>query len=156
MESTSLIEDVIRLRYNPFTLAPVMMAFYSNCRVPKNNVILYSIILPLVTSRRWMTQTQRVTKRSKLSHWIDKDLLPLSGVSERIEAWKDLSPATLQYCIDREWAGIDGNNNVVISDLFDSKVYENDILFSNASRLGVLLGNMTVEEILLSLGIRNL
>lgn len=156
MEGTSLIEDIIRLRYNPFTLAPVLMAFYSNCHVPTNSVILYSVILPLITSKKWLAEVQRVRRDSKLSHWVKDDSLPLSGLLDRVEAWRGLSPAALQYCIDREWASIDENNNVVVSDQFEPKIYEKEILFSNAKKLGVLFGDNTVENILLSLGIREI
>jgi len=152
---SNLIENVICLRYNAFTMAPVLMSFYLSCTVAHNNVLLFSIILPLISSNKGVKELLRMRKGSRLYAWIKDDKLPMAGFENRMESWKQLSLASFQYSIDMEWCEVDEQNNVKVTDKFKQSEYAQPI-HKNAKNLSNLFNGMTVEDIFVTLGIREL
>ena len=73
MKGKTLNQDLQVIKYNIFSLAPIIMSFYKECYTKQDNILLSYIIIPLVFSRKWNDTLLNTQKRSNLIHWIKEN-----------------------------------------------------------------------------------
>lgn len=150
---SSIISEVVKIKYNSFTLAPAMLSYYETCKVKQDNVLLVYLLFPVVLNSDWIFKLPRVQKRSRLESWVRDNKLHIEGLPERLSTFQHLSETTLQYCIDMEYAKMDENNNVIV---VNNPYKKKGNFVDSAVRLTTLLGNSTPAKIYATLGIREL
>lgn len=150
----NIVTDVLKIKYNALTLAPAMVAFYEECKVERDNLLLLYLVFPVIINPDWLSRLPKVQSNSRLETWARKNLLYLEGLPDRFVTFKQLSEHTFQYCIDMGYLTITDNNNVlVIKNIED----QNKTLISkSASRLAKLFSTNTVLKIYSILGIREI
>lgn len=150
----NITEDIVKIKYNAFTLAPVLLAFYACCHVERDNILLYKLIIPILSSKHARNGALFVRRTSSLSSWIIDDKLDLAGIEERVDCLKTCSLTALQYCFDQGWATVDDKNNVVVSLNSElKKVITENYMCKNAQSLNKLFDNLSVADILLQFGL---
>ena len=149
---SNIISDVVKIKYNPFTLAPAMLSYYETCQVKHDNLLLMYLLFPVVLNSDWMAKLPRVQSRSRLETWVKNNQLHIEGLSERMTTFQHLTETTLQYCIDMEYCRVDEKNNVTVV----RNPYKKGYFMDAAIRLTKLLGNSSPAKIYATLGIREL
>ena len=150
---SNIISEVVKIKFNSFSLAPAMLSFYENCHVKQDNVLLLYLLFPVVLNSDWIGGSPKAQKRSRLETWVKENRIHIEGLPERISTFQRLSETTLQYCIDMEYARLDEKNNVVVtSNPFKSKGRYTD----SAIRLTRLIGTSTPAKVYATLGIKEL
>lgn len=153
---SNIISEVIKIKYNPFTMAPVLLSYYEACKVDYDNVLLVYLLFPVILSSDWMQGSPRVQTRSRLETWVRDNKLHIEGLPERLQTFQYLSETTLQYCIDMEYAKVDENNNViVVNNPYKSKGRK-ALFEDSATRLAKLFGTNSPTTIYATLGIKEL
>lgn len=150
---SNIISEVVKIKFNSFTLAPAMLSYYENCQVKRDNVLLLYLLFPVVLNSDWIGGSPRAQKRSRLETWVKENRIHVEGLPERISTFQRLSETTLQYCIDMEYAKVDEKNNVVVT----KNPFKNKGGFiDSAIRLTRLIGNSTPAKVYATLGIKEL
>ena len=149
---SNIISDVVKIKYNPFTLAPAMLSYYETCQVNHDNMLLMYLLFPVVLNSDWMAKLPRVQSRSRLETWVKNNQLHIEGLSERMTTFQHLTETTLQYCIDMEYVRVDEKNNVTVV----RNPYKKGYFMDAAIRLTKLIGNSSPAKIYATLGIREL
>jgi hypothetical protein len=150
---SNIISEVVKIKFNSFNLAPAMLSYFENCQVKQDNVLLLYLLFPVVLNRDWIGGSPRAQKRSRLETWVKENRIHVEGLPERITTFQRLSETTLQYCIDMEYAKVDGKNNVVVTNNpFKNKGRYTD----SAIRLTRLIGSSTPAKVYATFGIREL
>ena len=152
VKGKTLNEDLQVLKYNIFSLAPIILSFYKECCTKQDNVLLSYIIIPLIYSRKWADILLSIQKRSNLVHWIKENKVPVEGLSDRIHFFKNYTTSALQYCFDMKWAFIDDNNNIILTDNKEWDIVQN-INMKSAVKINYLFKDMTVAQVYSSLGL---
>ena len=153
---SNIISEVIKIKYNSFTMAPVLLSYYESCKVKRDNVLLVYLLFPVILSSDWMQSSPRVQIRSRLEAWVRDNRLHIEGLPERLQTFQHLSETTLQYCIDMQYAIVDENNNVVVvNNPFKAKGRKSHFEDS-ATRFAKLLGSNSPTTIYSTLGIKEL
>lgn len=147
-----MISDVVKIKYNPFTLAPAMLTYYENCQVEHDNILLMYLLLPVVLNSDWIQKLPKVQSRSRLESWVKTGRLHIEGLSERMITFQHLTETTLQYCIDMEYVRVDENNNITVV----RNPYKKGCFMDAATRLTRLLGKSSPAKIYATLGIKEL
>lgn len=149
---SNIISDVVKIKYNSFTLAPAMLSYYETCQVKQDNILLMYLLFPVVLNSDWIYKLPRVQSRSRLETWVKNNQLHIEGLSERMTTFQHLTETTLQYCIDMEYVRVDEKNNVTVV----SNPYKRGYFMDAATRLTKLLGKSSPAKIYATLGIREL
>ena len=149
----NIISDIVKIKYNSFKLAPVVLSYYENCQVKKDNILLLYLLFPIVLNRDWIMGSPRVQKRSRLETWVRDNKIHVEGLPERISTFQRLSETTLQYCVDMEYIKVDEKNNVIVKyNPFKGK----ERFVASAIRLTKLIGSSTPAKVYATLGIKKL
>ena len=149
---SNIISEVVKIKFNSFSLAPAMLSYFENCQVKRNNVLLLYLLFPVVLNSDWIGGSPRAQKRSRLETWVKENRIHVEGLPERISTFQRLSETTLQYCIDMEYARLDEKNNVVVINNPFGKARYTD----SAIRLTKLIGTSTPAKVYATLGIKEL
>lgn len=150
---SNIISEIVKIKYNPFTLAPAMLSYYENCKVERDNVLLLYLLFPVVLNSDWMMYAPRAQKRSRLETWVKENKIHLEGLPERISTFQRLSETTLQYCIDNDYMEVDDKNNVVVK----YNPYQGKGRFAaSAISLSRLIGKTAPAKVYATLGIKEL
>lgn len=149
--------DILTIRNNAFTLTPILVSFYSECKQREDNLFLALVVLPLLFNEEWVEKKQVIRVDSRLQTWVIDNKFRIEGLPSRIDYFQDITIKCLQYAIDMKWLTIDGTtvtynqDNVVWS---NSKFYKEQI--DNAKNLNKLFKDMSVADILTILGIKDI
>lgn len=148
-------KDLQSIKYNAFSLAPLLLSFFKECQVSNDNVLLAYLVLPLIYSEKWSCMNYRINSNSDIRNWIVQDKMPTNGLTERMYFFRDFTTTVLQYCFDRKWAVLDSNNNVKVRNIkeWDKPT---DTTVKYASKINNLFHGMSVAQIYSSLGIDKL
>ena len=150
---SNIISEVVKIKFNSFTLAPVVLSYFENCQVKRDNVLLLYLLFPVVLNSDWINGSPRAQKRSRLESWVKDNKIHIEGLPERIATFRHLSETTLQYCIDMEYASLDDRNNVVVK----VNPYKNKSIYTDSAiRLTRLIGSSSPAKVYATLGIREL
>jgi len=149
---SNIISDVVKIKYNSFTLAPAMLSYYETCQVKQDNILMMYLLFPVVLNSDWILKLPRVQSRSRLETWVKDNKLHIEGLSERMATFQHLTETTLQYCIDMEYVKLDENNNVTVV----NNPYGKGYFMDAATRLTKLIGKSSPAKIYATLGIREL
>lgn len=155
IKGKTLDSDLRKIKYNAFYLAPILLSFYKECHIKKDNVLLAFLIFPILFNSSWKQQNVNIRKGSKLEKWVLNNKMPLEGVHDRIKYFSVHTTTVLQFCFDQGWALLDDKNNIVLTDkvLFDANPTK---LMVNAEKFNCLIENMSVTQIYSTLGISKL
>lgn len=148
---SNIVSEVIKIKYNFFTLAPAMLSFYESCQVKQNNVLLMYLLFPIILNSDWIGERPRIRKDSRLEKWVKNNRIHVEGLPERITTFEHLTETTMQYCIDMGYAYIDENNVIVVK-----KPSQNRLFVATAEKLAKLMGESSPAKIYATLGIREL
>ncbi len=149
--------DILTIRNNVFTLTPILVSFYSECKLREDNMFLALVVLPLLFNEEWVEKKQVIRVDSRLQTWVIDNKFRIEGLPSRIDYFHDITIRCLQYAIDMKWLTIDGttvtfnNDNSVWS---NSKFYREQI--DNAKNLNKLFKDMSVADILTILGVKDI
>ena len=149
--------DILTIRNNVFTLTPILVSFYSECKQREDNLFLVFVVLPLLFNEDWVEKKQVIRVDSRLQTWVIDNKFRIEGLPSRIDYFQDITIKCLQYAIDMKWLTIDGttimfnNDNSVWS---NSKFYREQI--DNARNLNKLFKDMSVADILTILGVKDI
>lgn len=149
---SNIISDVVKIKYNFYTLAPAMLSYYETCQVKQDNILLMYLLFPVVLNSDWINKLPRVQSRSRLETWVKDNRLHIEGLNERMTTFQHLTETTLQYCIDMEFVRVDEKNNVTVV----SNPYKKGDFVDAATRLTKLLGKSSPAKIYATLGVREL
>ncbi len=149
---SNIISEVVKVKFNPFTLAPVVLSYFENCQVKRDNVLLLYLLFPVVLNSDWIGGSPIAQKRSRLETWVKDNKIHIEGLPERITTFQRLSETTLQYCIDMEYVALDNKNNVVVKE----NPYKKSRYTDSAVRLTRLIGSSSPAKVYATLGIREL
>lgn len=150
---SNIISEVVKVRFNSFTLAPVVLSYYENCQVKRDNVLLLYLLFPVVLNSDWIGGSPRAQRRSRLETWVKENKIHVEGLPERIATFQRLSETTLQYCIDMEYATLDDKNNVVVK----TNPYKSRSRYTDSAvRLTRLIGSSSPAKVYATFGIREL
>lgn len=149
---SNIISDVVKIKYNSFTLAPAMLSYFETCQVEQDNILMMYLLFPVVLNSDWIFKLPRVQSRSRLESWVKDNKLHIEGLSERMATFQHLTETTLQYCIDMEYVKLDEKNNVTVV----KNPYRKGYFMDAATRLTKLLGKSSPAKIYGTLGIREL
>lgn len=155
MSKKTIDKDLQSIKFNAFSLAPLILSFFKDCRVSNDNVLLAYIVLPLIYSEKWSSLNYRINTNSNIENWIVQDKMPINGLIDRMYFFMDFTTTILQYCFDRKWAVLDSNNNVMVQNVqeWDKPT---DVTVKYASKINNLFQGMSVAQIYSSLGIDKL
>lgn len=155
MSKKTIDKDLQSIKFNAFSLAPLILSFFKDCRVSNDNVLLAYIVLPLIYSEKWSSLNYRINTNSNIENWIVQDKMPINGLIDRMYFFVDFTTTILQYCFDRKWAVLDSNNNVMVQNVqeWDKPT---DVTVKYASKINNLFQGMSVAQIYSSLGIDKL
>lgn len=149
--------DILTIRNNVFTLTPILVSFYSECKQREDNLFLAFVVLPLLFNEDWVEKKQVIRVDSRLQTWVIDNKFRIEGLPSRIDYFQDITIKCLQYAIDMKWLTIDrttvtfNNDNSVWS---NSKFYREQI--DNARNLNKLFKDMSVADILTILGVKDI
>lgn len=149
--------DILTIRNNVFTLTPILVSFYSECKQLEDNLFLALVVLPLLFNEEWVEKKQVIRVDSRLQTWVIDNKFRIEGLPSRIDYFQDITIKCLQYAIDMKWLTIDGTtitfnqDNTVWS---NSKFYREQI--DNAKNLNKLFKDMSVGDILTILGVKDI
>lgn len=149
--------DILTIRNNVFTLTPILVSFYSECKQKDNNLFLAMVILPLLFNEEWTEKKQNIRVDSKLPAWVMGNKFKIEGLPGRIDYFKDITIKCLQYAFDMKWLSISGTTisfNAERQEWAKSKFYKEQI--DNARNLNKLFKDMAVVEVLTILGIKDI
>ena len=149
---SNIISEVVKIKFNSFSLAPAMLSYFENCQVKQDNVLLLYLLFPVVLNSDWIGGSPRAQKRSKLETWVKENRIHVEGLPERISTFQRLSETTLQYCIDMDYARLDEKNNVVVT----NNPFVKGRYTDSAIRLTRLIGTSTPAKVYATLGIKEL
>lgn len=150
---SNIISEVVKIKYNSFSLAPAMLSFYENCKVEHDNILLIYLLFPVVMNSDWINGAPKVQKRSRLETWVRDNKIRVEGLPERISTFQHLSETTLQYCVDMDYVEVDANNNVVVK---NNPFRHKDLFATSAERLMRLFGKCSPAKVYATLGIKEL
>lgn len=155
MNKKTIDKELQSIKFNAFSLAPLVLSFFKECRVSNDNVLLAYLVLPLIYSEKWRFLNIRIRKDSDIRNWIAQDKVPINGLVDRMYFFQNFTTAILQYCFDRKWALLDESNNIKVQNVKD---WDNpkDKRIRFVSKLSILFRGMTVAQIYSSLGIDKL
>lgn len=147
----SSIEHIYTLYTNPFILSPLILEFYLSSRTYKDHdILLLSLILPLVLYPDSNSYLQNISKRSTLRTFL-KDRLRIAGLNSRIACHFSTSQLCLQHLIDQGSAEMQENMSVKI---LKPMRYDNSIYLKAATGLCKLFQPHDIPTIYRSLGVR--
>lgn len=155
MSKKTIDKDLQSIKFNAFSLAPLILSFFKECQVSNDNVLLAYLVLPLIYSEKWSSLNYRINTNSNIGNWIVQDKMPVNGLNERMYFFQDFTTTILQYCFDRKWAVLDSYNNVRVQNVqeWDKPT---DATLKYASKINNLFQGMSVAQIYSSLGIDKL
>lgn len=149
--------DILTIRNNVFTLTPILVSFYSECKQREDNLFLALVVLPLLFNEEWVEKKQVIRVDSRLQTWVIDNKFRIEGLPSRIDYFQEITIKCLQYAIDMKWLTIDGTmvtfkqDNAVWS---KSRFYREQI--DNAKNLNKLFKDMSVADILTILGVKDI
>lgn len=149
--------DILIIRNNVFTLTPILVSFYSECKQREDNLFLALVVLPLLFNEEWVEKKQVIRVDSRLQTWVIDNKFRIEGLPSRIDYFQEITIKCLQYAIDMKWLTIDGTtvtfkqDNAVWS---KSRFYREQI--DNAKNLNKLFKDMSVADILTILGVKDI
>lgn len=149
--------DILTIRNNVFTLTPILVSFYSECKQEKNNIFLSFVVLPLLFNEEWVAKKPVIRVDSKLPAWVMENKFKIEGLPGRIDYFQEITIRCLQYAVDMKWLMIQGTQvavNTEKSEWSKSKFYKEQM--DNARNLNKLFKDMDVVEILTILGIKDI
>lgn len=149
--------DILTIRNNVFTLTPILVSFYSECKQREDNLFLAFVVLPLLFNEDWVEKKQVIRVDSRLQTWVIDNKFRIEGLPGRIDYFQDITIRCLQYSIDMKWLSIEGTAvlyNQENSDWSNSRFYREQI--DNAKNLNKLFKDMSVADILTILGVKDL
>ena len=150
---SNIISEVVKIKYNSFTLAPAMLSYYESCQVKKDNVLLLYLLFPVILNSDWIVKSPISRKKSRLDSWVKDNRIHIEGLPERMSTFQYLSETTFQYCIDMEYLKVDEKNNVVVV----NNPFRTKSKFDNSAiRLSRIIGESTPAKVYATLGIREL
>ena len=150
---SNIISEVVKVKYNSFTLAPAMLSYYESCQVKKDNVLLLYLLFPVILNSDWIVKSPIPRKKSRLDSWVKDNRIHIEGLPERMSTFQHLSETTFQYCIDMEYLKVDERNNVVVV----NNPFRTKSKFDNSAiRLSRIIGESTPAKVYATLGIREL
>lgn len=150
---SNIISEVVKIKYNSFTLAPAMLSYYESCQVKKDNVLLLYLLFPVILNSDWIVKSPIPRKKSRLDSWVKDNRIHIEGLPERMSTFQYLSETTFQYCIDMEYLKVDEKNNVVVV----NNPFRTKSKFDNSAiRLSRIIGESTPAKVYATLGIREL
>ena len=150
---TNIISEVVKIKYNSFTLAPAMLSYYESCQVKKDNVLLLYLLFPVILNSDWIVKSPIPRKKSRLDSWVKDNKIHIEGLPERMSTFQHLSETTFQNCIDMEYLKVDEMNNVVVV----NNPFRTKGKFDNSAiRLSRIIGESTPAKVYATLGIREL
>lgn len=149
--------DILTIRNNVFTLTPILVSFYSECKQREDNLFLALVVLPLLFNEEWVEKKQVIRVDSRLQTWVIDNKFRIEGLPSRIDYFQEITIKCLLYAIDMKWLTIDGTtvtfkqDNAVWS---KSRFYREQI--DNAKNLNKLFKDMSVADILTILGVKDI
>lgn len=149
--------DILAIRNNVFTLTPILVSFYSECKQRKDNFFLAFIVLPLLFNEKWVAKKPRIQADSKLPAWVMGNKFRIEGLPSRIAYFHDITLKCLQYAIDMKWLKLNGTTidyQPEKSEWRKSKFYSDQL--DNARNLNKFFKEMEVVDILTILGIKDI
>lgn len=152
MSKKTIDKDLQSIKFNAFSLAPLILSFFKECRVSTDSVLLAYLVLPMIYSEKWSCLGYRINTTSDIRNWIVQGKMPINGLADRMYFFQDFTTTILQYCFDRKWALLDKNNNIKVQNIQE---WDNPTDATNkyASKINNLFQDMTVAQIYSSLGI---
>jgi len=149
--------DILTIRNNVFTLTPILVSFYSECKQKEDNLFLALIVLPLLFNEEWVEKKQVIRVDSRLQTWVIDNKFRIEGLPSRIEYFQNITFKCLQYAIDMKWLTIDGT---MVSYNQNKTEWNNSIFYKeqidNAKNLNKLFKDMSVADILTILGVKDI
>lgn len=155
MSKKTIDKDLQTIKFNAFSLAPLVLSFFKDCTVSKDNVLLAYLILPMIYSEKWRNLDYGIRTDSDIRNWIMKDKVPTNGLVERLVFFQEFTTTILQYCFDKKWASLDENNNIIVQNILEWNDPSNATM-KYVSKINNLFHGMTVAQIYSSLGIDKL
>lgn len=150
---SNIVSEVVKVKFNSFTLAPAMLNYYENNQVKKDNVLLLYLLFPVILNSDWIIKSPIPRKKSRLDSWVKENRIHIEGLPERITTFQHLSETTLQYCIDMGYVEVDEKNNVVVV----NNPFKQKSKFDNSAiRLSRIIGDSSPAKVYATLGIREL
>lgn len=150
---SNIVSEVVKVKYNSFTLATAMLNYYENNQVKKDNVLLLYLLFPVILNSDWIIKSPIPRKKSRLDSWVKENRIHIEGLPERITTFQHLSETTLQYCVDMGYVELDEKNNVVVV----NNPFKQKSKFDNSAiRLSRIIGDSSPAKVYATLGIREL
>ena len=150
--------DILTIRNNAFTLTPILVSFYSECKQTKDNFFLAFVVLPLLFKEKWVEKKPRILIDSKLPAWVMGNKFSIEGLPSRISYFHDITLRCIQYAIDMKWLKLEGTTIVYQPEKKEewskSKFYSDQL--DNSRNLNKLFKEMEVVDILMILGIKDI
>lgn len=149
--------NILEIRNNVFSLAPVLASFYSECNQREDNLFLAFVVLPLLFNEDWVAKKQLIRVDSRLPAWVIGNKFRIEGLPSRMRYFHDIVIKCLQYAIDMKWLEVDGTT---VSFNADRQEWNKSVFYreqmDNARNLNKLLKDMEVVEIFTILGIKEI
>ena len=150
---SNIVSEVVKVKYNSFTLATAMLNYYENNQVKKDNVLLLYLLFPVILNSDWIIKSPIPRKKSRLDSWVKENRIHIEGLPERITTSQHLSETTLQYCVDMGYVELDEKNNVVVV----NNPFKQKSKFDNSAiRLSRIIGDSSPAKVYATLGMREL
>ena len=159
--------DILLIKNNVFTLTPVLMSFYSECTISKDNLFLSFLVFPIIFNEEWILKKQGIRSDSTLETWKEKNRLHMEGFTSRMDYFRDITLKCIQYAVDMEWISIEGCSVKVeegkSSEWMGKGVAEEwqvkgapEEPMSNAKNLNKLFNGRDVVDIYSTLGVKDI
>lgn len=148
---------ILKVKNNIFTLTPILVSFYSECKQQENNLFLAFVVLPLLFNEDWLKKKQNIRIDSKLTAWVIDNKFKIEGLPSRVDYFWNITIKCLQYAVDMKWLSIRGTTisfNADRQEWIKSKFYKEQIV--NAKNLNKLFNDKKVVEILTILGVKKI
>lgn len=146
------IDAIYELKFNPFKYAEYLTSFYRAVHDVDNNLLLAQLVIPLCSHTLFADKLKNANKKSSI--WsIFNDRSKLYDLQERIDEFVEITKQCIQYCLINDWLMINSDilNVKYIASHSQTNAWK---LQKNATNLGRLLSNFTVDEIYAFLGVK--
>ena len=85
---SNIISEVVKVKYNSFTLAPAMLSYYESCQVKKDNVLLLYLLFPVILNSDWIIRSPIPRRTSRLDSWVKDNRIHIEGLPERMSTFQ--------------------------------------------------------------------
>lgn len=150
----SVVDALYTLKYNPFKYSEHVASFYYSSNGVENNLLLAPLIIPLCSHPFYQKKLHNLKFGTDVrsSIWtVFDNKKNLYDLQERVDAFKELTEQSIQYCLINDWLLLDRENFSFVFTSQNRKAFDRQL---SAVKLGKLFNGESIVDIYRTLGVK--